>query len=124
MNSLPLLQSSRVPSETKADLDSEAREGTISNSIALDTEKTVPLDALEFNANGRDATEDEINTLRHVTDRIPLAAWIVILAGAAERATYFGVIAPWHIYIGRYKSLIVGLAYVEPTFAKRRFLWG
>ena len=106
MNSLTLLQSSRVPSGTKGDLDPEAREGvaekdciaqpsSIPNSIALNAEKIVPLDALESNANGRDATEDEINTLRHVTDRIPLAAWIVILAGAAERATYFGVIAPW-----------------------------
>jgi hypothetical protein len=43
----------------------------------------------------RDATDDEIEKYPHITDKIPLSAWIVILAGAAERATYFGIIAPW-----------------------------
>jgi hypothetical protein len=43
----------------------------------------------------RDATEEEIETFQHVVDRVPWAAWIVIFAGAAERFTYFGVLAPW-----------------------------
>ncbi|KAK2751173.1 peptide transporter ptr2 [Myotisia sp. PD_48] len=47
----------------------------------------------------RDATEEEIETLPRVADRVPLAAWIVIFAGSAERFTYYGVIAPWQNYV-------------------------
>ena len=43
----------------------------------------------------RDATEEEIASLPHVTDKIPFAAWAVIIAGAGERFTYFGLITPW-----------------------------
>jgi hypothetical protein len=43
----------------------------------------------------RDATEEEINTLPLMVDKIPVAAWIVIVAGSCERFTYFGIIAPW-----------------------------
>ncbi|KAL8996292.1 MAG: hypothetical protein Q9169_004178 [Polycauliona sp. 2 TL-2023] len=75
------------------------RSESIPNSIALNPEKSVPVPTLDHGTYPRDATEDEIATLRHVTDRIPLAAWIVTLAGAAERATYFGVIAPWQNYM-------------------------
>ena len=42
----------------------------------------------------REATQAEIDCLPHVTDSVPFAAWAVIVAGAAERFTYFGIIAP------------------------------
>ncbi|KAI1908922.1 peptide transporter ptr2 [Ophidiomyces ophidiicola] len=57
-------------------------------------ENMPPVDSLP-----RDATEEEIKTLPHVIDRIPFAAWAVIFAGAAERFTYYGVIAPWQNYM-------------------------
>ncbi|KAF2841748.1 hypothetical protein M501DRAFT_929637 [Patellaria atrata CBS 101060] len=47
----------------------------------------------------RPATDQEIADLPHVIDRIPFAVWAVILAGAAERFTYFGLIAPWQNYM-------------------------
>lgn len=43
----------------------------------------------------REATQAEIDSLPHVADKVPFAAWAVILAGAAERFTYFGIISPW-----------------------------
>lgn len=43
----------------------------------------------------RDATQEEIDALPHVADKLPFAAWAVIVAGAFERFTYFGLIAPW-----------------------------
>lgn len=43
----------------------------------------------------RDATEDEIKTLPHVVDSIPLVVWIALVAGALERFTYYAVTAPW-----------------------------
>ncbi|KAI4097054.1 MAG: hypothetical protein LQ339_006848 [Xanthoria mediterranea] len=82
-----------------ADKENITRTDSTSNPIAPDAEKDVPPHTLERGLSPCDATEDEIATLRHVTDRTPLAAWIVILAGAAERATYFGVIAPWQNYM-------------------------
>lgn len=81
-----------------ADKENITRTDSTSNPIAPDAEKDVPPHTLERGLSPCDATEDEIATLRHVTDRTPLAAWIVILAGAAERATYFGVIAPWRLW--------------------------
>jgi hypothetical protein len=45
--------------------------------------------------NRRDATQAEVDSLPHVADKVPFAAWAVILAGAAERFTYFGIISPW-----------------------------
>ncbi|KAF2185753.1 hypothetical protein K469DRAFT_738776 [Zopfia rhizophila CBS 207.26] len=47
----------------------------------------------------RPATEEEIATLPHVIDCIPFAAWAAIFAGAFERFTYFGLIAPWQNYM-------------------------
>lgn len=47
----------------------------------------------------RDATNEESLLYPHITDKVPLSAWIVILAGAAERACYFGIIAPWQNYL-------------------------
>ena len=43
----------------------------------------------------RDATEDEVKTLPHVVDSIPIVVWIALVAGALERFTYYAVTAPW-----------------------------
>lgn len=69
------------------------------NQNASNTEKAIPAVTTRVDEDDqpRDATDEEIQTFRHVNDTIPLAAWIVILAGAAERATYFGIIAPWRM---------------------------
>lgn len=68
-----------------------------STSNTLNAEKSILPVAPAADNQRRHATDEEIKTLRHVSDKIPLAAWIVILAGAAERATYFGIIAPWRM---------------------------
>ncbi|KAI9745050.1 MAG: hypothetical protein M1818_001328 [Claussenomyces sp. TS43310] len=47
----------------------------------------------------RDATEDEVATLRHIGDDIPRSAWIALLLGAAERFTFYAVTAPWQNYM-------------------------
>ncbi|KAK3332275.1 POT family-domain-containing protein [Cercophora scortea] len=47
----------------------------------------------------RDATAEEMARFPHVADRLPFAVWAVIVAGAAERFTYFGLIAPWQNYM-------------------------
>ncbi|KAH8801779.1 peptide transporter PTR2-A [Xylogone sp. PMI_703] len=55
----------------------------------------------------RDATEEEIKTLRHVVDSIPRIAWIALMIGAAERFTYYGITAPWQNYMQNLPSLAV-----------------
>lgn len=47
----------------------------------------------------RPPTDHELSTLLHVVDNIPFSAWAVILFGAFERFTYFGIIAPWQNYM-------------------------
>lgn len=47
----------------------------------------------------RDATLQEIQTLRHVVDTLPAAVWIALLAGSSERFTYYAVTTPWQNYV-------------------------
>ncbi|TLD39696.1 putative peptide transporter [Venturia nashicola] len=66
------------------------------------TDKKIPIVETEQSPQliaPRDATDEEIALHPHITDQVPLSAWIVILAGAAERACYFGIIAPWQNYL-------------------------
>lgn len=53
----------------------------------------------DFSSTGtglrRDATEEEIKTLRHVVDRIPRTVWIALMIGAVERFTYYCITPPW-----------------------------
>lgn len=43
----------------------------------------------------RDATEDEIENLRHVVDSLPFIVWIALMASGAERFTFYAVTTPW-----------------------------
>lgn len=43
----------------------------------------------------RDATDEEIQRLRHVVDRLPRKVWIALLASGAERLTYYVISTPW-----------------------------
>ncbi|KAJ7482017.1 peptide transporter PTR2-A [Mycena latifolia] len=44
-------------------------------------------------------TPDEIATLRHVSGKIPIGAWLVALVALSERFTYYGLTAPFQNYI-------------------------
>lgn len=43
----------------------------------------------------REATEDELKNLPRVVDEVPSVVWIALLAGAAERFTFYAISAPW-----------------------------
>lgn len=45
----------------------------------------------------RKATQDEIETLPHVVDSIPAVVWVALVAGAAERFTFYAVSTPWRM---------------------------
>ncbi|ORX64543.1 di/tri peptide transporter 2 [Linderina pennispora] len=45
------------------------------------------------------ATEEDMSTLRRVSDRLPIAAIFVVLTEFCERFTYFGITGPFQNYI-------------------------
>jgi hypothetical protein len=45
----------------------------------------------------RDATEEEISIYFLGIDQIPSAVWIVALAGAAERFSFYATTVPWRM---------------------------
>ncbi|OQD98299.1 hypothetical protein PENSOL_c009G01338 [Penicillium solitum] len=57
------------------------------------------MDSQATERDRRDATEDEVKTLPHVVDSIPIVVWIALVAGALERFTYYAVTAPWQNYM-------------------------
>lgn len=50
---------------------------------------------------GRAPTEEELQTLRHVSAPIPFACYLVALVEVAERFTYYGISAPFQNYMQR-----------------------
>ena len=50
---------------------------------------------MEESAPVRDATNEEIQMLQHVVDKIPRTVWLVAFAGAARCLAYYGTIVPW-----------------------------
>lgn len=67
-------------------------------------------DATNEDDGGPEPTEEEYKTLREVSDKIPYAAYLVILIEFCERFTYYGLSGPFQNYIqypdpGECKSL-------------------
>ncbi|KAJ1961459.1 peptide transporter ptr2 [Dipsacomyces acuminosporus] len=55
--------------------------------------------------NERWATEEDVNTLRRVGDRLPVAALFVVATEFCERFTYYGISGPFQNYIQyKYKT--------------------
>lgn len=52
-------------------------------------------------SNIRDATDEDINGLRHVIDELPRKVWISLLVSGAERLTFYVVSTPWRKYVLR-----------------------
>ncbi|KAJ2524280.1 peptide transporter ptr2, partial [Coemansia sp. RSA 1935] len=49
--------------------------------------------------NERWATEEDMSLLRHVGDRLPTAAFFVVLTEFCERFTFYGITGPFQNYI-------------------------
>lgn len=48
---------------------------------------------------GRFPTDEELKTLRHVSEKIPLRCWLVAIVELAERFSYYGLSAPFQNYM-------------------------
>ena len=53
------------------------------------------MDPQETENGRREATNEEIKHLPHVVDSLPTVVWIALVAGAADRFTYYAVTTPW-----------------------------
>jgi proton-dependent oligopeptide transporter, POT family len=53
----------------------------------------------EYIPNSENVTQHELDTLRHVGDRLPLATWLVVWVEFAERWTYYGTTNIFSNYI-------------------------
>jgi len=73
------------------------KEPRVSTQSVLDVESSFP----------RDATEEELQQLPRIVDRIPLAAWAAALVGATERFSYYAVLAVWREHV-RIEFLALG----------------
>ncbi|OBR10853.1 Oligopeptide transporter [Colletotrichum higginsianum IMI 349063] len=47
----------------------------------------------------RDATDDEVENLPHLVDKLPPAAWAAALIGASERFSYYCFVSIWQNYM-------------------------
>lgn len=60
--------------------------------ISVQFENTMP------SPNGfqrREAEDHEIQTFRHVTDRLSSRVWLALFIGSMERFAFYAVTAPW-----------------------------
>ncbi|KAJ5971603.1 Proton-dependent oligopeptide transporter family [Penicillium vulpinum] len=74
-------------------------------SLSSDVKDHVALRAIRSIANpsdnddGRVASEDEVQNLLHIVDKIPVRLWIACLAGILERFVWYGATAPLQNYL-------------------------
>ncbi|KDB20058.1 hypothetical protein H109_07975 [Trichophyton interdigitale MR816] len=57
------------------------------------------MDAPPTQQERREATQDEVANLQHVADSVPAVVWVALVAGAAERFTFYAATTPWQNYI-------------------------
>lgn len=55
--------------------------------------------------DGEEPTEEEVQYLRHVPDRIPLTSWLVAGISLTERVTYYGINSPFRKFRGTSDNL-------------------
>lgn len=73
--------------------DASRKDIELIESSSLDQNKT------SDSHNQLEPTEHELATLEHVSDRIPLAAWLIIVCEFCERFAFFGLTGPFQNYI-------------------------
>jgi POT family proton-dependent oligopeptide transporter len=50
-------------------------------------------------SNEIEPTTEELNTLKHISDRIPTAAWLIVVCELCERFAFYGLSGPFQNYI-------------------------
>lgn len=66
--------------------------------VGKDIELNVIDQATEL-SNEIEPTAEELETLPHIADRIPLAAWLIVICELCERFAFYGMSGPFQNYI-------------------------
>jgi POT family proton-dependent oligopeptide transporter len=56
-------------------------------------------DPKNIEVNEIEPTPDELNTLEHISDRLPIAAWLIVICELCERFAFYGLSGPFQNYI-------------------------
>lgn len=64
---------------------------------SLDNSKEI--ESLPIDDDGRPPTDEEMKTLRHVSEFIPASCWLVAVVELAERFSYYGLSTPFQNYM-------------------------
>lgn len=83
-----------IKCEKECDLEKDGPENQ--EKAASDEKLTDSLSSVEHTktAEGEPATEEEIKTLFHVVDDIPIGVWLASFVASAERFAWFGATGP------------------------------
>lgn len=65
----------------------------------LNVDSTRELESLPEFDEGREPTAEEMKTLRHVSEKIPISCWLVAIVELAERFSYYGLSTPFQNYM-------------------------
>jgi len=69
--------------------------------VVANDPKNSELDVIdrEKESNEIEPTTEELNTLQHISDRIPFAAWLIVVCEFCERFAFYGISGPFQNYI-------------------------
>lgn len=76
--------------------------GDVIPASSIDKETTndiVQHEDQESQDEGRTPTDEEMKTLRHVSEKIPISCWLVAIVELSERFAYYGLSTPFQNYM-------------------------
>lgn len=87
-----------IPEPTSIELN-DINQQKSSDDIEL---TSIELNAVDEQKDGGDEiepTHEELNTLQHIADHIPLTAWLIVFCELCERFAFYGISGPFQNYI-------------------------
>ncbi|KAG7193121.1 peptide transporter ptr2 [Scheffersomyces spartinae] len=82
-----------------SEVEKEKQENVVSGQAVESLYVSVSGSSHSSHDDGREPTEEELATLRRVSEKIPISCWLVAIVELAERFTYYGLSAPFQNYM-------------------------
>lgn len=87
----------QIETDSTATKSIEKKLITVQSATEQGLDELQDLERLE--EEGREPTEHELKTLRHVSEKIPMSCWLVAIVELAERFSYYGLSTPFQNYM-------------------------
>ena len=74
---------------------------SVETNVEIDDPKSMKVDVIDQEKESAETepTAEELNTLEHISDHIPIAAWFIVVCELCERFAFYGVTGPFQNYI-------------------------